>query len=184
MACGSNYESLLRTSQGHTPEDPWDLFPAYGDYYQWLVVVSNVDAELERKEDWYDEVVAKGIAEGSDPHPRKDEIATRLQSYRDERDKLPSKARYATLALPWAHEDHVNAEIRIAREGTCIMEMMDDAVEHYTGLGPQNTWKEGPVDEPGSTVAVVVGSVAVLGLALGTAYYFQRKRNTRPAEAA
>ena len=185
MACGLDYSSLLRTSEGHTPDDPWDYFPGYGDYYRWLVVVENADAELSRKHDWYEKTLAQAQTEGRDPHPREEEIESRLESYRNELDRLPGKARYATLALPWAHEDHVNAEIRIAREATCIMELVDEVVAHYTGLEPRNTWKKGPPDDGGSVVAVVVGSIAVLGVAFGTAVYFQRKRKSASsAEAA
>lgn len=174
--CGEPYAFMLVTASGRTPDDPWGLFAFYEDYLEWSAVAKNVHLELLKRRAAYESAVAQGDA---DSHPREGEIQRRLSAYEVAFDDLPSRAWYATFAVD--HEEHVTNAINVATEGTCLMDMMDEVTEHYTGLVPKTSYRDRDVPlEQGTKIALAVGGAAFVGTAIGVAVWSIKKRLAAP----
>lgn len=184
MACGDRYEYLLVTSTGKKPAD-YSEVPGYAlladEYGQAKSVAETVANQVKQR---WSEVqrlqrsaanLAKG---GADLGPILDALPTRLGAYEESYGALP----LSTWTAPFTSDvELVNLAFANAREGTCLMETLDQAVELMGGK---------PIEAPGATdpeerrtfwddLASATVGLGLLGLTAGGIYLAVKSRKGR-----
>ncbi len=185
MACGDKYSDLLVTSTGFTPEDPcWvdTPFCLVGEYDRWKIVADNVAGEVKRR------IGILGGTSGGDrtapPPPGKlpKALNTRIADYRTNYGKLSSGG-WVNLLVP----DFVQIEEAIsnAREGTCVMELLDEQITKDGGEIPATTAATPRPGGPGvgTKILVGVGALAAVG-AVGVIAWWAITKPSDESEAA
>lgn len=152
MACGDRYKHLMTLPSGNTADYPWGnswlSAPTFWDYDQWknraneiALMASAQWKQLERVEE------AKGTQE------QRAQLIDRYNALVDRAIALPSTIQEMMLPDDASWAGAIDRAVSTAREGTCMLELIDDAIVASGSRPPAlpggNTPKVGP-DAPGS----------------------------------
>lgn len=148
MTCGSKYAHLLVTAGGKTPDDPWDWYAGPTDYDDWYDVVHTVDREVFRRWNWLlaieDKLSKLDEPPVDGPYPQRDQLLYLLQDFATKRDDIKHVI-LEPLELTWTWEPGIRKCIGTARDGTCVLEMLDAATTYYQRpLLPESAPKRKP----------------------------------------
>ncbi len=156
MACGDKYKGLLVTEDGHTPEDPCYLdspFCFIGEYDRWKIVADKIAAEVKRR---------LGLLGGKEaptklPGPLNERIAEYRKAYHE-----LSFSGWVNLVQP----DFITIEEAVAngREGTCVMELLDEKLTENNIEIPGTTLADARPATPGIGTRILVGGGAVIAV--------------------
>ena len=189
--CGKKHAHLLVTEDGKTPSDPWSWFAGPMDYDAWYDVAHRVGREVFRQWSWLLSVEDK-LAKLDDPHPaerfpRRDHLVFQLGSFEQALGELGHVLVEPVKNPEWTWEPAIRRAIAAARDGTCVLETIDEATAYYQRPPPQVP--ERPADPKPSRGRKTSssrretggwGSTLITGaLALGGALWWRRRRNNR-----
>lgn len=189
MACGSKYAHLLVTANGKTPDDPWDWYAGPTDYDDWYDVVHVVDREVFRRWNWLlaieDKLSKLDDPPVEGPYPQRDQLLYLLQDFATKRDDIKHVV-LEPLELTWTWEPGIRKCIATARDGTCVLEMLDAATTYYQRpplpeSAPKRRPGTGTTGGAGEEPSGGLGGVLMTGaLAVGGVLLWQRhKRKER-----
>lgn len=159
MSCGDKYAHLLRTATGLTPADPCPSLGKLcvtGAYDSWLPVADRVAREAKRRIDL--------LSEASEPVPP--QIQDRASDFFASMEDLPRSTWSDPFTLERAMIDRL---IEVAREGTCVMEILDGQIEAAGLQQPETGGSTDPKPEE-HPIADAIGTVAVFALVGGATY--------------
>lgn len=178
MACGAKYAYMLRTVDGKTPDDPWNLYAGPTDYDEWYDVAHKVGREVFRRWDWVLEI-EKSYAALRDagkptpvpgPYPQRDQVLFLLQDFAQQLEQLKHVLVEGTIDLDWTWEPGTRKAIEVATLGTCVLEQLDDAAAYYKKKPLPKPEDQHKPDEPS-----LGGVLVTLGMLGGAAYYFKTR---------
>ena len=163
MACGDTLRTLLRTSDGRTPDDPCGAVCWEGDEWEWAQTVNSITRRVEAEAD-----NLKRISEASYT-----DYAAMTSSYLTDAEAVPS--RFGSLFGGGgfgAIRERVNRIIAVGQEGICVLEQLSAAVKIAGGRplaspgagGQDKSWMDSA-----ASLFLVVGVV-------GGLWWFSQKR--------
>lgn len=154
MSCGDKYQHLLVTETGRTPDDPCWLDSPWciiGESDAWHNVADRVAAQVKLR---------IGLLGGKDA-ALSPELNERIAEYRKAYGKLSSSG-FIDLLSPDAVL--IDENIANAREGTCVMELLDERLEAANVPIPEAPTPEVAPDKPSFGTRLLVGSLAIVGV--------------------
>lgn len=135
MACGSKYVHLLVTEDGKTPDDPWTWFAGPIDYDEWYDVAYSVRREVFRRWNWILNIEDK-LSKLDDPqpaevYPERDQLLFLLEDFQTKLEQLGHVMIEPVKNPEWTWEPAIRRAISTARDGTCVLEKLDEAANYY-----------------------------------------------------
>lgn len=190
MACGERYKHLIVTKGGQTPADPWEWYAGPLDYDAWYDVAKEIAREVFRRWHWLlsiEEKLKKAEdPQPSTPYPKRDQLTFMLREYNDKLDGLSHVLVDLVDVTEWTWQPAIGRAIAVARDGTCVLEMLDEATAYYE-RPPAPTTNPGrrpgsgtPNDEEPASTSGGWGSVLVTGgLIVGAIALVRHKRKQK-----
>ncbi len=169
MACGDKYKDMIRTATGRTPEEPCALhenlcFP--GEYDPWHIAAAAIARGVKLR---WDALAQQEQKAETDEYS--DALRNRFSGYVEQFDKLPSNT-WGALLTP--EVNLISEAITNMREGTCVMDLLDQAIEAAGGKAPPSpqVHLEGTLWDDLAQATILVVVVGALG---ALAFYGVRK---------
>lgn len=173
MACGDKYTHLLKASGGRTTDEPFSSWCNEADAEAWFAQATYVHKL--QVQAWN---ALMKLENDRDAWPKTDAIKPAAEAYDSTFQSLPEPSAWMAFGAAGCAEA-IGEMIANLRQGACILEQLNDAIEGYgsTGIDPGAS---GGTGGGGGWAWWVVGGVVAAGVVGGLAYY----ATTRPSSSS
>lgn len=189
MRCGAKYDHLLVTEDGKTIKEPWTWYPNPMDYDDWYDVAHRVGREVYRRWHWFlsieDRLSKLENPQPSEPYPERDQLTFMLQGFDGKLDELGHVLIDMVKHPEWTWEPAIQRAIAAAQDGTCVLELLDNAADYYQRpIVPETQSPRQPGTgtlggDGGDPKKSSWGSVVITGALVAGGVAWWRKRNNK-----
>lgn len=176
MSCGDAYAHLVRTKTGLTDENPYGYIEDGTDVLEWAAAGRELEAIIEKR--WKMLVLAEtgGTVAGQKAtaveKPRSSQLASEREKYLDGVQAYPT---FVDLLGTFEYAALVDSIRANMKDGTCLLEKMDEAIRETNITPPSIPTKPQPgkteLEKSGDWFGTALATVAVGGLIAGAAWF-------------